>query len=170
MALWDRRSTFDRQLKEHLPRAMRFAVRLTGDIDVAEEVVQEAMVRAARSWKTYRGEASFRSWLYRIVVNTFRDRLARGTSTRELAEEPIDAKGREPSELAMARELGELVAVEVSALPPRQREVMVLSAFEAMEAREIAAVLRVSEESVYSNLHLARNRLRQRLARYLAEK
>ncbi len=170
MAFWDRRSKFDRQLKEYLPQALRLAVRLTGNLDTAEEVVQEAMVRAARSWKTYRGEAPFRGWLYRIVVNTFRDHLAHGISARELAEEPIDTKGRQPIELAMARELGELVAVEVSALPPRQREVMVLSAFDAMDAREIAAVLRISEASVYANLHLARTRLRGRLEHYLAEK
>jgi len=170
MGVWDQRSTFDRQLKEHLPRALRLAVRLTGDLDTAEEVVQEAMVRASRSWKTYRGEAPFRGWLYRIVVNTFRDQLAHGPSTRALVDEPLDSKGRQPSEFAMARELGELVAAEISELPPRQREVMVLSAFEAMEAGEIALVLRISEESVYSNLHLARTKLRRRLAHYLAEK
>jgi RNA polymerase sigma-70 factor (ECF subfamily) len=64
----------DRLVTEHLPSALRFATRLTGDIDAAEEVVQEALVRVARSWKTFRGEARFQTWLFQIVINVFRSR------------------------------------------------------------------------------------------------
>src|SRR3954466_7708469 len=53
------RHTFDRLMLGHLLPAQRFAVRLTGDADAAEEVVQEALVRAARGWATFRGRSTF---------------------------------------------------------------------------------------------------------------
>jgi len=170
MAIWDGKARFDRQLKEHLPRALRLAIRLTGDLDRGEEVAQEAMVRAARSWRSYRGDGPFGHWLNRIVVHAFRDQLSRRRTSGELSEEPVDERGAEPSEMAMASELGEMVAARISSLPPRQREVIVLAAYEGMEADEIAAALGITSESVYSNLHLARTRLKRWLAPYLAEK
>jgi RNA polymerase sigma-70 factor, ECF subfamily len=67
----------DRLVTQHLPWALGFATRLTGTPDAAEEVLQEALVRVARSWKSFRKEAEFRTWLFRIVINAFRDWLAR---------------------------------------------------------------------------------------------
>ena len=61
------------------------------------------------------------------------------------------------------------VAARVSALPPRQREVLVLITYEGLSPRAAADLLGISEASVYSSLHLARQRLRQELAPYLVE-
>src|SRR4051794_6345658 len=55
--------SFDRLMREHLPAAHRFAMRLTGEPHEAEEVLQDALLRVARSWQTFRGESSFRTWL-----------------------------------------------------------------------------------------------------------
>jgi hypothetical protein len=74
--------SFDRLMREHLPAAQRFAMRLTGDPHEAEEVVQDALLRVARSWQTFRGEASFRTWMLRIVIHAAHDRrVRRGRST-----------------------------------------------------------------------------------------
>jgi len=170
MALPDRRANFDRLMAESLPGALRFALRLSSNADTADELVQEAMLRAARSWKTFRGESRFETWLFRIVVNVFRDHAGRARREDPLSEESIDAGQRLPSEQAIAGELGELVARCVSALPERQREVLVLSVYEGLSAREIATVLGTNEANVYSTLSLAREKLRRQLAPYLAEK
>jgi len=170
MALPVGRATFDRLVSESLPRVLRFATRLTGRSDVAEEVVQETMLRAARSWRTFRGESRFETWLLRIAVNVFRDSVSGHPASEPLEFEPIDAAQASPSELAMADELGTLVARCVSSLPVRQREVIVLSAYEGLDAAQIAAVLETTEANVYSTLSLARARLRRQLAPYLAEK
>ncbi len=67
--------TLDRLVQMHLNDALQLAVRLSGGPDSAEEIVQEALLRVAKNWKTFRGEAAFRTWLFRIVINVFRDWL-----------------------------------------------------------------------------------------------
>lgn len=170
MALPSRRAKFDRLVAEHLPAALRFAIRLSGRTDLAEEIVQEAMLRAARSWQTFRGESQFRTWLFRIVVNVFRDGAGRRPAHDPLTDDAADPSQGPPSDEAMAAELGELVAQSVAKLPPRQREVLVLSVYEGLAPRQVAAVLGISEANVHTTLSLARARLRRSLASYLAEK
>ena len=164
------RARLDRLVSGHMSEELRFATRLTGDLDSAEEVVQEALLRAARSWRSYRGEATFRTWLFRIVINAFRDFLAARRAPEELAEDVPDGRAADPTLEAMAGELGRLIAARVSALPPRQREVLVLIAYEGLSPREAAEVLAISEANVHTTLHLARSRLRRQLARYLTKK
>jgi len=123
-------ATLDRLVLEHLPAALRFATRLSGDPQQAEEIVQEALLHVVRRFADFRQEATFRTWLFRIVINVFRDRLP----TTHPAEVPLDdgrqetlnRPGTGPAEAAMAAELAERIAQEVSRLPPRQREVLVL--------------------------------------------
>lgn len=161
----EEKAALDRLVVEHLPAALRFAMRLTGNADEAEDLVQDALVRVARGWSSFRGEAAFRTWLFRIVVNAFRDRLRR--PRMEALDEDVDDRRDGPAEIAQQDELGELVARKVSSLPPRQREVLVLTTYEQLPAREVAAVLGISEANVYSSLHQARARLRKELAEYL---
>jgi RNA polymerase sigma-70 factor (ECF subfamily) len=156
----------------HLPEVLRFAVRLTGRLEWAEDVVQEALYRAVRSIHSYRGQAQLRTWFYRILITAFRDHLAsqaRHAPPGELAEDPIDPRGEDAPLLAMAGELQELIAQRVSALPPRQREVLVLVTYEHMLPDEVAGLLGISPSNVHVNLHCARARLRAELAPYLSD-
>jgi RNA polymerase sigma-70 factor (ECF subfamily) len=168
------RETFDRLVLEHLPAAQRFAIRLTGDANEAEDLLHDALVRVARKWMTFRGESSFRTWLFQVIVNAFRDRIrAKGSDRDEIARrQRLPGAGEnerryDPSREAEDRELGEIVAREVGRLPPRQREVVVLSAYEQLSNAEIATVLAVSEQNVRTTLCLARERLRTRLVKYM---
>jgi len=160
------RPTFDRLVREHMDGALRFAIRLCGDATAAEDLMQDALLKAHRGWQNFRGESKFKTWLFQIVVNCFRDRIGRGDRAGELSDELSDHAASPVAE-AQSRELGEIVAGEVSRLPPRQREVLVLSAYEGMEHREIAAALEMTEQNVRVTLHLARERLKERLAKYL---
>ena len=160
----------DRLVSRHLSETLRFATRLTGDPEAAEEVVQEALVRVAGSWRSFRGEARFRTWLFRIVINAFRDRVAGRTRIGSLESDPADHRTMDPASMVLADELGRLIAARVSALPPRQREVLVLTAYEGLSSREVADVLGISEANVYATLHVARQRLRKELAPHLVEK
>jgi RNA polymerase sigma-70 factor, ECF subfamily len=169
------RQLLDRLVREHLTDLMRLAVRLTGDLDTAEDVVQDALAAIARSWSGFRDAASFRTWATRIVVNAFRDRLRRdGRSVEQCAapldEEPADRRDREPHRAAEQQELGEQIARLVSSLPARQREVLVLVVYEQMPVAEVAAMLEMTAANVHSTLYAARQRLARDLGDYLGVK
>ena len=164
------KATLDRLVLDHLPQALMFATRLTGDTQAAEEIVQEAFARVAARWRSFRGQSQFRTWLFRIVINVFRDELASRKRAEELPEQFAEPHSIEPSDVVAAKELGQLIARRVSSLPARQREVLVLTAYEGLTAAEVAAMLETSVANIYSTLHAARRRLRRDLAPYLAEK
>lgn len=165
--------TLDQLVKRHLGEALHLAVRLSGRTDSAEEIVQEALLRVSKSWKTFRAEAAFRTWLFRIVINVFRDWIKRREDTDSLdgLDNPLpDKKAERPDSALLRQEFHELVAERVSALPPRQREVLILMTYEELTAAEAAQVLGTSVANVHSTLHVARERLRRELAPYLVEK
>lgn len=164
------RDRLDRLVYEHLAEALRLATRLTGCPDRAEDLCQDALVRVAKSAGTLREESAFRPWLLRIITNVFRDQLRRKGGQQDVF--PDDVAEREPSE-AMAgllqRELHHEIGRHVSALPPRQREVVVLNSFHNLSPSEIADILDTNVGNVRSTLHIARERLRKLLAPYLSE-
>ena len=164
------RASFDRLMLESLPAVQRFAIRLTGDIDLAEEIAQETVVRAARSWKTFHGGAKFQTWLFQIAVNAFRDHIARRRNVGELPEEFTDDRTLAPGADLVTGETSAIVAKLVSRLPARQREVLVLIAYEQMDQRDVARVLGISDLAVRTSLHHARERLKQQLMPYLSGK
>jgi RNA polymerase sigma-70 factor (ECF subfamily) len=161
----------DRLVAEELPKAFRFALRLTGSQDAAEEVVQEALCRAIRAADSFRGQSQFRTWFYRIVINAFSDHLAaaaRHRSPGELTDDMADPNCENPSDATMAGELRDLIARRISALPSLQREVMGLTTYEQMRPLEVAEVLGISASNVHVTMHRARARLREELRPYLA--
>ena len=129
-------------------------------------------VNAYRALRSFRGESTFKSWLYRIFINQYRDRLrrtrraeARLSVVREEAErrQSVDT---EHSSLH-ATELEEVVKTRVEGLPDRQREVLTLHLYQGLDYREIAAALSCTYDDVKMNLSLARKRLKEELKGYL---
>jgi RNA polymerase sigma-70 factor, ECF subfamily len=159
MALPIDRSLVDRLVVEHLPAGLAFALRLTGDEHAAEDVMQEALCRVLRQWKSFRGESSFKTWLFQIVVNVDRDRRRRRAFVF-LEAEPATS-GDEQGERLSAEEMKRSISEAIERLPDRQREVAILSIGEGMSATEVAQVLSITEANVHSSLHLARKRIAQ---------
>jgi RNA polymerase sigma-70 factor (ECF subfamily) len=153
----------------HLAEMLRFATRLTGNPEAAEEVVQEAMVRVVRSWNSFRHEAQTATWLKRIVINVFRDWAAGKPAAESIGPDFQDRRAANPAAQAQIEELGRLIAARVSALPPRQREVLVLIAYEGLSVEEVANMLDIRPANVHATLHAARRSLRISLAPYLRE-
>ena len=144
-------------------------MRLTGSAEQAEELMQEALVRALRSWKTFRGESRLSTWLMKIVLNTFRDQLAQKHATTALPEYLEDNRAMSPSSRASAMEVGQAVAQAVSSLPLRQREVFVLKVYEGFSSLQVAELLEMSQQNVRTTLHYARQTLRRLLALHLKD-
>lgn len=156
-------------VSENLARALGFAIKLSGSADVAEELVQDSLLRVARGFGSFDGRCSFRTWWFQILINLFRDRLRNKQDVHPLIAD-VSGGGDEPLEELITIELGEMVAQAISQLPLRQREVMVLITYEQLAVQEVCSVLEISAANVYSTLHVAREQLRQKLAPYLTEK
>lgn len=151
------------RLEEWAPRIYRFALRLTGDRHAAEDLAQETCLRAWRSRHGLRNERAESVWLFRIAVNLWRDGLRRGRSpvsqSQPLSGEELDGRPGVDRTLATQDEL-RLALEALDNLPPRQREVLYLNACEELKSAEIADVLGISNETVKSNLSLARQAMR----------
>lgn len=145
--------------RRQIPDLLRLAVRLTGNLQDAEDIVQESLLRAVRYHGTFRGDSSLRTWISRIVVNVFRTWSKK--PALKTTDEATGECAADPAVRVLERaEQAAVVADHVSRLPERQREVLVLSFYEDMTAAEVAEVLEITTQNVYATLSLARQQLR----------
>ena len=163
----DERARFEQALLPHLGAAYNLARWLTRDEHDAEDVVQDAYLRALKSFGGFRG-GDGRAWLLTIVRNTCYTRLrqqqARGSATafdETVHEDP--ARSPDPQQQALRREDQQSVRRAVEELPVELREVVVLRELEGLSYKEIAAVADIPLGTVMSRLARARERLQQRL-------
>ena len=142
----------------------------------AEDVAQEAFLKAFRNLSSFRGEAKFGTWLISIALNEARSRLRRNKTVRvdSLDQEP-DEPGhispallrdwREiPSQVLERNEMRLILREAVDALPDNYREVLLLRDVEELSTLEAATVLQISTASIKVRLHRARMMLQKDLA------
>ncbi|HEY6980408.1 sigma-70 family RNA polymerase sigma factor [Reyranella sp.] len=154
----------------HLDAAYGFARWLTRDPVQAQDVAQEAMLRALRYFHAFRGGEA-RPWLLRIVRNTWHDaRLRRGADQPLEAADEKAADGPDPEQSAMAGDRRRHLAAVLAALPAESREILVLREVEDLTYKEIAAVLDLPIGTVMSRLARARERLACDLKRRLGRR
>ncbi len=148
-----------------LPRMLALAQRMLGDAVEAEDVAQEAMLRAwkqAPRWTP--GKAKFDTWLHRVALNLCYDRLRRRREVpTEISPERPD-EGPAPDRGILAAQLGARVDRALVALPERQREAIVLCHYQELTNIEAASLMSVSVEALESLLSRGRRALRQALA------
>jgi len=155
---------FEEAVLPHLEAAYNYARWLTKNPADAEDVVQDACVRAMRFLSSLRDDDA-RGWLFAIVRNTWYSRIARRTNLKEAAS--LDAAPREyaddaldPEERLAQQHTVTLVRAALEQLPADFREVIVLREIEGLSYKEIAEVVRVPIGTVMSRLARARERLR----------
>ncbi|HKS15916.1 MAG TPA: sigma-70 family RNA polymerase sigma factor [Planctomycetota bacterium] len=161
-------TAFEDLVRRHMRDAFGFCLRLTGDPAGAEELSQDGFVLAYRHLREFRGESSFQTWLYRILLNLHRDGVRRRSrEAARLDRLREDAKASEtsgaPDAEPRAAELDEVIRRHVAGLPDRQREVLVLHVYQGLDYRAIADALGCTYEDVKVNLSLARRRLKEEL-------
>jgi RNA polymerase sigma-70 factor (ECF subfamily) len=159
----DRRA-FDEIICRHGPFALRVACRLVADAPAAEDVVQEAMMRAwSQAGRFDPQRARFTTWLYRIVVNLAIDQRRR-VQPEQIPEDfdPVDpTEGAD--EVVAANQRSAAVAGALRTLPARQRAAVVLVYDEGLTGAEAARVLGLTPKAVERLLARARAGLRDRL-------
>jgi RNA polymerase sigma-70 factor (ECF subfamily) len=157
------REAFDRLVERHQRDVYRLCYRYMGNHEDANDLAQEAFVRAWRSIGRFRGDSAFSTWLYRIAVNAcLNHRAARKPPAQELSESVADpARGAldRAESAADARRVREAI----SRLPEKQRATVILKVFHELTHEEVAQALGSSVGTVKSNLFHALSNLRRLL-------
>jgi RNA polymerase sigma-70 factor (ECF subfamily) len=164
----DRKAHFEQAVLPHLGAAYNLARWLTRDAHDADDVVQEAYLRAYQFFESFHG-GDGRAWLLRIVRNTcytWLDRNRRREPQLQLDEtqHSASAPSTAPEAALQAQEDRELLRQALTELPDEFREAIVLRELEGLSYKEIAAITAVPMGTVMSRLARARERLHQRLA------
>ncbi|MCX7624987.1 MAG: sigma-70 family RNA polymerase sigma factor [Candidatus Sumerlaeaceae bacterium] len=173
---------FDELISTHQERVFNVAYRLMGNYDEALDLTQEVFLNCFRKIANFKGDSALSTWLYRITVNTAKNRWkyqqSRGVNRTDSLDSPpegVDAKALTdfpspapgPSEVASGREtLGQFEQC-LQKLAPEYREVIVLRYIEELPYEEIAEILRISLGTVKSRIHRARAELRALMRDYL---
>ena len=155
---------FEERLRESATLAVRVAYGVVRNHQDAEEIAQEAFVRAYRSFSSLRDRAAFRAWLVRLTWRLAIDRW-RSDRRRKVREDAGDtvAVASTAEAMASANERARRLWRAIDELPEKLRQAIVLSAIEGYDVREVASLLGLPEGTVKSRLFLARKGLAQRL-------
>ena len=173
---------FHRLVEKYHRPMMHYMYRMTHNQAVAEELTQELFLRVYRSRESYRAEARFSTWLYRIAtnlgVNYARDTRRERTAHTVYLDEPDPKTGTTPdvadnqpsAEYAMVREERmQAIRKHVMALPTRQRNAVLMHKYQGLNYRQIGEVLNLSESATKSLLFRAYQTLRERLKGFVEE-
>lgn len=177
---------FIRLIEPYEQRLYNLALRITGNREDAEDVLQDTLLNALEHLHEFRGESAFGTWLYRIAMhNSFRIlRKRRGSEVVSLEdliaergednEEPLPhpefvAEWRDPEEIAERNEIRRILDEAIQQLPESYRAVFLLRDVEGLSTKETAKVLGISEGNVKVKLLRARLKLREILSRYFGD-
>ncbi len=161
--------------KYHRPM-IHFLFRMVGNQAIAEELAQEVFLRVYRARESYRAEARFTTWLYRIAtnlaVNYARDTKHERTAQTVYLDQPDPETGTSPDladdepsaeERLLRNERMAAIRLHVMALPERQRMAVLMHKYQGLDYRQIGEVLKLSESATKSLLFRAYQTLREKL-------
>ncbi len=171
------RGSFDLLVRQHYQRAYNIAYRMLSDDDRAADATQAAFVRAFRGLDDFRAEASFSTWLYRIVTNVCLDHIRQApkqpASLTLLADDETTLEQRaipdeqaDPAVQAEQRQRQQIVHAALQRLTGEHRAVVVLYDLNGFSYQEIAQMLDIAPGTVKSRLNRARLALKEQLQQH----
>jgi len=173
------RAAFEDLVRHYDQAVLRLALHLTGSEHEAQDIYQEAFLKAYRNVGNFRFECSFYTWIYRIVTNLCLDHLRKRQVRKEDAPVAVDASGEQydlleqvpdaraganPERDLMRRELGGRINQALEKLTPRERMVFELKHYHGLKLRTVGEVLNTTEETAKNTLFRATQKLRGALA------
>jgi RNA polymerase sigma-70 factor (ECF subfamily) len=160
-------TAYDLLVRRYLARAVAIARRLLHDADDAEDLVQDAFMRALSRIASFDERRAFGPWFFKLLINAglnARKSRARRAGTAE--REDLPSSSPSPLELAERDELAERFRAALERLPARQRLVVSLFEVDGLSTVEIASMLGITPETVRWHHHQARQSLRRELAAF----
>jgi RNA polymerase sigma-70 factor (ECF subfamily) len=173
------RQAFDALVRQYDQQVLRLALHLTGNAGEAQDIYQEAFLKAYRYLPNFRFECSFYTWMYRIVTNICLDQMRRRKVRKEESAIRMDTDGGEIDLLAQVsdersmadphrelerQQMGAHIAQALETLTPRERMVFELKHYEGLRLRTIGEMLNTTEETAKNTLFRATKKLRSNLA------
>src|SRR5438105_14719768 len=173
------RAAFEELVRHYDQAVLRLAMHLTGSDTEAQDVYQEAFLKAYKNLGSFRFECSFYTRIYRIVTNLCLDHLRKRNVRKEDAPVAVDSSGEEYSRLEqfpdgrsganperdlMRRELGRKIGAALAVLTPRERMVFELKHYHGLKLRTVGEMLNTTEETAKNTLFRATQKLRSALA------
>jgi RNA polymerase sigma-70 factor (ECF subfamily) len=155
------------------PFAFSVAFRMLGDEDLAKDVVQETMVTIWSKLSKIRSAGSYKTWLYRIVVNKCYDQMRR---KKKNPEERADERTwtlisnhipDRPDNALENRETATVIGLLTEKLSPKQKSVFILIDLEEMTTEEVSEITGMSRRNIKANLHYARKNIGEMIAKYI---
>lgn len=175
------RQEFDALVQRYHKQAYNVAFRMAGNHADAEDLTQEAFIRAFRFFGQYRRELPFDSWLYKIMSNVFIDRLRRKPKAwiRSLDQPVVTPDGEAqfdvadtsagPEECILSREMDSRIQAALDTLPEAFRLTVIYADIEGLSYEEVAEATNTNIGTVRSRLHRGRRLLRNKLKSYTSQ-
>ncbi len=173
------RAAFEALVRQYDHQVLRLALNLSGSEQDAQDIYQEAFLKAYRHLGNFRFECSFYTWIYRIVTNLCLDHLRKRKTRKEDSGVTTDSSGEEydrmeavpdiragshPERDFMRRELNAKINSALEHLTPRERMVFELKHYQGLKLRTIGEMLNTSEETAKNTLFRATQKLRGSLS------
>jgi len=173
------RAAFEVLVRHYDQSVLRLALHLTGSEADAQDIHQDAFLKAYKNLASFRFECSFYTWIYRIVTNLCLDHLRKRNVRKEDAPVAVDGSGEEyslldqvadgraganPERDLMRRELGSKISAALSKLTPRERMVFELKHYHGLKLRTVGEMLNTTEETAKNTLFRATQKLRSALS------
>jgi RNA polymerase sigma-70 factor (ECF subfamily) len=156
-------AAFSELVVRHQKCLLRLAYRVVGDLEIAQDVVQESFMKAYQKLSAFEGRSAFKSWVYQITLNTAKNKL-RGKRPElvDIEKTPIadniDWEGN-----IMNGDLKDIIQIEVDKLPLKQRTALSLRIFEDLSFSEIAEIMKCPYDTAKANYRHALIKLRHTL-------
>jgi RNA polymerase sigma-70 factor (ECF subfamily) len=154
------------------PFAYSVAFRMIGDEAQSKDIAQESMITIWKNLKKIKAPESYKSWLYRIVINKCYDELRKQKKNPEFtADEKTwaqlsDKISQNPSARLENEEMAKLISLLTEKLSPKQKAVFILSELEELSGDEISEITSMSKANIKANLHHSRKKIAELIEKY----
>ncbi|MFV1957047.1 MAG: RNA polymerase sigma factor [bacterium] len=155
-------AAFEDLVRAHQKKLYNFIYRLCENHDDAAEITQRAFVKAYFSLRNFRGDSLFRTWLFRIALNTFRNHMRdEGRRKHQTLDGWDPPAGEKTFSMMVQKEERKKLAEAVETLPPRQREAVVLRVHEGHSFSEVAGIMGCSVGAAKASYHQGVKKLKE---------